>query len=961
MLCTALLASCAAATVDSSALPSIDAASLEVVSVAAPTGERETDRASILAAVERVEPGGTVQFGAGTYLVGEIISFPTPGITLLGHPDGTTIRGCNDADFTRDTATRSCNGLELGGRSQKVRNITFENVFWGLHLGCCWGEWSTHQRADGSTFERPNLRPTEGGHLVEGNTFRRAASGIRVNGDWTDPAVVRDNRFIDNWHAISINGHTVHLLDNEFSVPEPERVPFFGFPWDAISISPSPPILAGDRPPACIGNVVAGNRMEGYIEGVRIGTSTPGSTCRENVIRDNTIEVARVLNPDPTEFNLREPADSTFIGVPVALQNDLGSAAALEWNVIEGNRIIGAEGIAIEVLHASRNRIANNTISGVVPREPFPGNTMGSRGATGADLEWRTANGSGIWISPGSEGNILEGNVFEEITGASVVREGEMETADGVRLYYRVEGEGRDTVFVLHGGPSLGHAYLAPDLVPLTRGRAVVHYDQRGIGRSAPLTDPERLSVERHVEDLEALREHLGLERLALLGHSWGGLLAARYAAAHPHRVGRILLLDPMAPAREPFMAIGGERAQEIVRARLDEAARTRLSTLAATAEVADAGAHCRALFSLLTRVYFEDPAATTRSRADFCAGTPETLRNRGEVDAAIFGSLGAWDVRASLRHVRSPILVVHGAASAIPREAMEAWMEAFPNARLITIEGAGHYPHVDRPDAFFAAAEVFFGGGWPEAGAPGPGPSSAGEQASDENVDAQAVESAIRGYLDAYAAMDPDFLRAWTTDDFLLIENGYTAGFDRVVEGMDPSGALPFTHYMLQDLEIEAAGEIAVYRLIVDWYRGEARADGGIGTGHLRRVDGLWKLARDHMTLLPGRRSVPTETLREYAGEYRGLDAAGGDDRLHLAVDGDRLVMTRPDGRTLFGGIRRLEVIPEPGTGFHLEFWGGLVEFERGDGGAIETLVYVPPLRMPAAYRLPLRYGRIR
>jgi uncharacterized protein (TIGR02246 family) len=405
--------------------PGAAASSPAAVHVPPPTGERAADRASILRALEQVRPGGTVRFAAGTYLIGEIISITTPEITLLGHPGGTTLRGCNDADFTRDVATRSCNGLELGGRRQTVRNIAFENVFWGLHLGCCWGEWSTHQRADGSTFERPNLRPTEGGHLVEGNTFRRAASGIRLNGDWTDPAVVRHNRFIDNWHGISINGHTVHLLDNEFSVAEPQRVPFFGFPWDAISISPSPPLLTGESPPTCIGNVVAGNRIEGYIDGVRIGTSAPGSTCRDNIIRDNTIEVARVLNPDPTEFNLREPADSTFIGVPIALQNDLGSAAALERNVIEGNRILGAEGIAIEVRNASGTRIANNTIVGVRVREPYPGNTMGGRGAEGLPLEWDAANGSGIWVSPGSDENEIAGNTFKDVAGDAIVIEGD--------------------------------------------------------------------------------------------------------------------------------------------------------------------------------------------------------------------------------------------------------------------------------------------------------------------------------------------------------------------------------------------------------------------------------------------------------------------------------------------------------------------------------------------------------
>jgi proline iminopeptidase len=542
-----------------------------------------------------------------------------------------------------------------------------------------------------------------------------------------------------------------------------------------------------------------------------------------------------------------------------------------------------------------------------------------------------------------------------------VAREGEVETAEGVSLYFRAEGEGRDTVVVLHGGPSLGHASLAPDLAPLARGRVVIHYDQRGIGRSTALTDPKTLSVERHVEDLEALRAHFGLQHLNLLGHSWGGMLAVRYAAAHPERVARILLLEPMAPARDPFMAIAGTRAREIFSTRLDEGERARFDSLAAIADVGDAGAHCRALFSLLTPIYFEDPRATSRSRADFCAGTAETLHARSQVDDAIFASLGAWDVRPAAGKVASPVLVLRGAASAIPRAAMEAWLEALPNARLITIERAGHYPHVDRPEAFFAAAETFFAGGWPEADAPGSGSATQGDPASGESVGVEAVESAIRGYLDAYAAMDPALFRAWTTDDFLLIENGYTAGFERIVEGMDPTGARPFTHYVLEDLDIEVSGEIAVYRMGVEWYRGEARMDGGIGTGHLRRVDGQWKLVRDHMTLLPGRLALPAVELREYAGEYRGLDTAGGDDLLRLELDGERLFMARPDGRPLFAGLRRLELFPDAADAFHLEFWGALVEFERGDGGAVATLVYLPPPRTPAAYRQPLRYGRVR
>jgi parallel beta-helix repeat protein len=906
--------------------------STDTVFVAPPTGERDTDRPSILAALEQVRPGGTVQFAAGTYLMGgDIIRVTVPRVTLLGHPEGTTLRGCDPGEFPWDNSFdfgNNCNAIELAAGQQTVRNLTFEHAMWALHVGCCWSDF-THMRAG------------EGGHLIEGNTFRSSSNAVRVHGFWSEPTVVRNNRLLNNWHSVQIYGGTVHLLDNDISVPEPEQVQLLGFPMEGVHLARPFELHESVQGVArrCDNNVIAGNRIDGVTEGIMVTANEPGMVCRNNVIRDNTIAIRRARPPTmPGFIRVHDATDSTVIGVPLALRGVAGEST-LEDNLIEGNVIVGAEGLGIEIRNASRNRIVNNTVTGVVRREPFPGNSFIAMPLIGGDPEaWCTANGSGIWLSPGSDGNEVAGNVFEGVDGASVAREGELETDDGVRLYYRVEGEVGDTVVVVHGGPSLGHAYLAPDLLQLTRGRVVVHYDQRGIGKSTPLTDADRLTVERHVQDLEALRVHLGLGRLALLGHSWGGMLAARYAAAHPERVGRILLLDPMAPAREPFMTMASARAQEMVRARLDEAERARLDALVAVTEVDDAGAHCRALFSLLTPIYFETLAAIGRTRADFCAGSPETLRNRAVVDAAIFESLGAWDVRHLLQQVDSPVLVVHGAASAIPREAMDAWVEALPNARLLTIHGGGHYLYVDRPDAFFPAAAVFFGGGWPEH---------------------DSVELAIRGYLDAYAAMDPAILRARTTGDFLLIENGYTANLDRIVEGMDPTGPLPFTHYVLQDLEIEVADDIAVYRLAVDWYRGEYRIDGGIGTGHLRRTGDGWKLARDHMTLLPGRGRVAA-ALHEYVGEYRGLDTTGADDLLRLDVDDNRLFMTRPDGRPLFGGIRRLELIPDAEDTFHLEFWGALVEFERGDGGAVATLTYLPPPRTPAAYRQPLRYGRM-
>jgi hypothetical protein len=394
----------------------------EVVRVAPPTGESATDRASILAALEQVRPGGTVQFAPGVYLVGEIVPLPTTRVTLLGHRDGTTLRGCDPAAYeamerdaaaagddwrARFDAVRRCGMFELMGGHATVRGFTFEYSRMGLMLGCC-------------HVERER-RLTDGGYLIENNIFRNSGNGIRPGMLSAEPTVIRRNRFINTFHAISAMGGHLHVLDNDISVPEPERVPGVGHPSFAIS-------LCGDH------NLVAGNRIEGHPDGIELFAW--GEGCRHNVIRDNTIAVSRVpllasrLYADLVR--IADFADSTIVGVPLLLINGSGEAP-LEENLIEGNRFLGAEGIAIELSGGARNRIVNNTFSAIRVRDPFPGNVLGAPPA------WEVANGSAIWVSAGSVENEIIGNVFEDVATEAVVLEGDrnvVETrnvADAVR------------------------------------------------------------------------------------------------------------------------------------------------------------------------------------------------------------------------------------------------------------------------------------------------------------------------------------------------------------------------------------------------------------------------------------------------------------------------------------------------------------------------------------------------
>ena len=290
-------------------------------------------------------------------------------------------------------------------------------------------------------------------------------------------------------------------------------------------------------------------------------------------------------------------------------------------------------------------------------------------------------------------------------------QEGYIDAGGGVRLFYRTVGAHGDTVVVLHGGPGLSMSYLAADLEPLTAQHVLLFYDQRGAGRSTLVADAIPLHAERFVDDLEAVRMHFGLDRLTLLGHSWGAALAALYAAKYPERAGRLLRVNPggVTHARD-------EEAFTILDGRRDSVAQRRLQELEATylANPADAAA-CRAYHDLFFFAAFADTSAQKRSRGDFCAGAPEALRNKVEsVERYTVPSLGDWDLRPALGAVTAPTLVIHGAMDPIPLESAREWTMALPNARLLLLEGSGHFSYLEVPDRFFSAVQTFLRGRWP-------------------------------------------------------------------------------------------------------------------------------------------------------------------------------------------------------------------------------------------------------
>jgi proline iminopeptidase len=305
------------------------------------------------------------------------------------------------------------------------------------------------------------------------------------------------------------------------------------------------------------------------------------------------------------------------------------------------------------------------------------------------------------------------GAAKQEKAQSSNVEEGYVNGADGVRLFYRKVGKGVDYIVYLHGGPGLSINDGGYDIEPLAGNHTLIMYDQRGAGHSDIIKDPALLTATYDVRDLEALRAHFGIEKMTLIGLSWGSGLAALYAAEHPDRISRIVFLSPMPPARTPYMTQRTEKTGALI----TEKDRARLTQIAAdypNASDEKLKGLCEERIHILFGPYLFNVANYARTRGNECNIPAAAIRNQAAVAQATFGSLGDWDFRPGLARLKVPVLVVEGEKTYVPLDATREWAKSAPGARLLLLPGAGHLNYLERPDLFFPQVGLFLNGEWP-------------------------------------------------------------------------------------------------------------------------------------------------------------------------------------------------------------------------------------------------------
>jgi proline iminopeptidase len=266
-------------------------------------------------------------------------------------------------------------------------------------------------------------------------------------------------------------------------------------------------------------------------------------------------------------------------------------------------------------------------------------------------------------------------------------------TRDGVQLFYRTAGSGTPAI-LLSGGPGFTVDYMIPvgEFLPASYQR--VFYEQRGTGRSRlPAMTPENMTLQHVVADLEALRVHLRQERLFLVGHSWGGMLAMAYAAAHPDRVDRMITIGPGGPTLEFAQWFNDNirmrlRPEDIAAERYwDDAPRRGVDVDKAALESIRA----------ITPGYFFDREKGLAFRSMLTDGTI-TVR----VNELLFADMAkGYDSRPGLARLNRPVLIVQGHQDPVGDKTAEDIHKAITSSMLKYINQCGHMPWIEQPDQF--------------------------------------------------------------------------------------------------------------------------------------------------------------------------------------------------------------------------------------------------------------------
>jgi proline iminopeptidase len=302
-----------------------------------------------------------------------------------------------------------------------------------------------------------------------------------------------------------------------------------------------------------------------------------------------------------------------------------------------------------------------------------------------------------------------------ETSQVSKIEEGFVD-AGGALIYYKAVGQG-PPLMLLHGGPGASHDYLLPHLLPLARTNRLVFIDERGCGRSERLQDTSAYTVENMADDVEAVRNALGLGTINVLGHSYGGVLAQAYALKYQDHISHLILASTFHSTQqlnEVFQRMKDAMSPEL-RAKIDAMEKAGLYGHGEEYEknrytpdymkAAWGGGYFPYLYRKHPDPNF-DPAASGVMSWDLYR---EMWGSHGEF--VVDGNLVSVEYADRLGTIHVPTLITVGDHDECDPSIARDMQSHIAGSKLVVLPDSGHMTFVDQPAMYVKAVNDFIQG----------------------------------------------------------------------------------------------------------------------------------------------------------------------------------------------------------------------------------------------------------
>lgn len=270
----------------------------------------------------------------------------------------------------------------------------------------------------------------------------------------------------------------------------------------------------------------------------------------------------------------------------------------------------------------------------------------------------------------------------------------------GYKTYYRIVGEcvgDKKPLVLLHGGPGSTHNYFEVLDCIAEDGRAVIMYDQLGCGNSFIGSHPELWTAETWINELIALREHLGLDEIHLLGQSWGGMQAIQYACEFKPEGIKSYILSSTLPSAELWAKEQHRMIKHMTKEQQEAIARAEESGNFDDPEYLAANdvfmeLHCSG------PVTENDPECLRRPKV---AGTEAYVEGWGPNEYNPTGSLGGWEYRDKIHNIQEPTLIISGLEDLCTPLIAKTMYDSIPNSKWELFEYSRHMCFVDENEKY--------------------------------------------------------------------------------------------------------------------------------------------------------------------------------------------------------------------------------------------------------------------